>query len=82
MIEAVGVEYTEPLVQLLLPHPDLEDFWNLTSWLSYQRAPGGSGFCYTRADVMDMEFAEIAYRKDFLFRAWKAENEARRKEAR
>jgi len=48
-------------------------------WLTYQRGPYGTGTNLTRADVLDMEFAEIIWSWEYLREVWDAEETAMKK---
>lgn len=67
---------------ITLPLPEREDFLKLTAWLCFKRAPDGTGFNFTRADVLEMEWHEIEWHWQFLRDAWKQEDTARRKASR
>lgn len=48
-------------------------------WLTYKRAPHGSGTNLTRGDVLGMEMGEILETWKRLTDAWDAEDRANRK---
>lgn len=63
------------------PHIDLDHFRNILFWLTYRRAPNGTGTNLTRSDVMDMEFAEVLWWWKFLRDVWRVEDQAARRGA-
>lgn len=50
-------------------------------WLTYRRAPHGSGTNLTRGDVLSMEMQEIMEWWKLLLEVWDLEDKAERKSA-
>lgn len=63
----------------VLPHIELEDLWNTFFWLTYKRAPNGTGTNLTRNDLLEMDMEEILWHWKFLWDVWDKENEAERR---
>jgi len=54
-------------------------FRSVMFWLTYKRAPHGSGTNLTRGDVLEMEMGEILQWWKRLQEAWDAEDRAERR---
>ncbi len=59
---------------------ELESFRKALFTMLWKRPPNGSGISLTRADLMDMEWAEIRQWQKFLGEAWDAESGGMRPE--
>lgn len=61
----------------IFPHLDVDEFRRIIFWLTYKRAPDGTGTNLTRNDCLAMEMSEILWWWEMLQEAWKAEDAAR-----
>jgi hypothetical protein len=71
----------EPEVLSVFPHIDLDHFRHLLFWLTYKRAPNGTGTNLSRSDCLDMEMEELLWNWQFLRDVWDEEDKAARRGA-
>ena len=63
----------EPEVLSIIPHIDLDKLRTLFFWLTFKRPHSGSGTNLTHSDVLDMEYDELRWYWDQLWRVWESE---------
>jgi len=72
----------EPEVVSMFPHIELDHFRNMIHWLTFRRAPHGTGTNLTWHDCMAMGLDELLAHWSFLREAWDAEDSASKRGAR